>query len=376
MIALLLHGVASFAAPLNAQWAATDGFKDAKFCSFDSARYQGMVNDQSRTPVFAEAIRRALLGREGELVVLDIGAGPVALLALLAAKAGAKKVYAIEVNPEVAELARQAIADSVARGEVADGVVTLLQGFSTEIDLPEKCDLIIAEIVGSVASSEGIYATMYDVQQRHLKAPHDPASYIPLRVETLCAPMSYALHHPGLGPKDFDWEAVRRDGPPPCFACSSREVQVMAEPQIVESICLDSPLPPPGERLERSLTFTVCEERLRENADDCAAALTGAGAPLEPAQQVAAEVAASLTGVGFWPRLVLDVDETLVIDSRGVDGRPQRSHWQTVLPLLSATPTRVSAGDVLRVQATTQLGAAINEPVRYEVSAEVVDREE
>jgi len=87
---------------LGAVWGATDGLNGDDFVAFDESAYKAMVDDARRTPLFEEAIRRRLKGREGELVVLDIGTGPFALLALMAARAGAKKVYAIEANLEAA----------------------------------------------------------------------------------------------------------------------------------------------------------------------------------------------------------------------------------------------------------------------------------
>ena len=215
------HGVVGFALTLTSaaeisrpalivRWSATDGFSDASFCSFDAARYQGMVDDEERTTLFAEAIRDALRRRPGA-VVLDIGTGPQVLLALIAGRAGAKKVYAVEVQPEVAALARQAIANAVEAGDVPAGLVELHEDFSTALELPEQIDLLVAEIVGSVASGEGIYATLHDAQQRLMRRPYEADSYIPRAVETWCAPMSYAQQHPLLGPRDFDWEAVREE---------------------------------------------------------------------------------------------------------------------------------------------------------------------
>ena len=104
----------------------------------------------------------------------------------------------------------------------------------------------------------------------------------------------------------------------------------------------------------------------------CLDELASKGCPDELAARISADVSRSVSGVGFWPRLVLDEAETLVVESRGVDGSAQRSHWQTVLPLLSASPERVSAGDVLHVEATIDLGDAIDVPVRYELHATVV----
>jgi len=370
VLLLQLAPLLTVVAPLRVTWKATDGFQDASFCSFDAKNYQGMKNDETRTPVYAEALRRALAGREGELVILDIGTGPEALLALIAARAGAKKVFAIEASTAVAELAREAVVSAGFKE-----VVEVITGFSTEVNLPEKADLLVAEIVGSVASDEGIYATMHDAQLRHLKTPHDPASYIPRAVETWCAPASYALHHPALGPTDFDWEAVRREGPPPRFACSYPAVRPLAQPLRLEQIrfgCDEEGLPCPGSRLCRRIDFEVSADLMTEVEEACAAELTRAGCPDEPRAAISREVASSVSGIAMWPRLILgdDDDESLIIDSRGVDGRPQRSHWQVAMPLLCARPQRVSAGERVVVDSTIDLGERIDVPVNYDLSVE------
>ena len=349
---------------LRAAWTATDGFRDATFCTFDAANYQGMIDDETRTPVYAEALHRAIAPRPGELVVLDIGTGPEALLALMAARSGAKKVYAIEASPAVATLARDAVA---AAGYTE--VVEIIHGFSTEVSLPEKADLLVAEIVGSVASDEGLYATMHDAQQRHLKRPHDPMSYIPRMVETWCAPASYALHHPALGPAGFDWEAVRRDGPPPRFACSDPTVQPLAQPCLLEQIrfgCGEM-LPSPGSRLRRRIDFVVSTERMREVEQMIAEELSRVGCPADQRKRISHEVASSVSGIAMWPRLVLgeEDDEALHIESRGADGRPRRSHWQVHMPLLCACPQQVTAGDRIRVDSTIDTGGRVNIPVKY-----------
>lgn len=133
------------------------------------------------------------------------------MLALIAARAGARKVYAIEANAEAVRRAREAVSRAT---DVPPGVIEVLEGFSTAVTLPEKADLLVAEIVGSIASEEGLHATMRDAQARHVKRPYDPASYIPNRCQTVAAPATYALHY-ALGPPQFDWgklkgEPVRR----------------------------------------------------------------------------------------------------------------------------------------------------------------------
>ena len=78
---------------------------------------------------------------------MDLGTGPYALLALDAARAGAKRVFAVEADPRSAQSAREAV---VAAG--FESVVEIIEGVSTTITLPEKGDVLISEIVGSLAS--------------------------------------------------------------------------------------------------------------------------------------------------------------------------------------------------------------------------------
>ena len=61
------------------------------------------------------------------------------------------------------------------------GLIEVIEGFSTELTLPEKVDLCVFEICGSLASEEGLYATMKDARERHVKRPDAPESYIPRR---------------------------------------------------------------------------------------------------------------------------------------------------------------------------------------------------
>lgn len=368
--------------PLSASWIATDGYPDPSFVSFTADSYVNMLNDPGRTGVFEAAIKQRLKGREGEMVVLDIGTGPEALLALFAARAGAKKVYAVEVQPAVAEAARQAVR---AATDVPDGCIEIFEGFSTELELPEPADLLVSEIVGNIASAEGIYATMWDAQQRLVRHPHDPATYIPLVVETLAAPMSYVQHHPALSPEDFDWDAVREYAPPPRLSTEATAVTALSAPQRLETIRFDEPLPPPGTVLESVLNFDVCAERMAASTKACEALLLASreaedgldddsacdDAAMLNVVEVSAEVGSSVSGIGLWPRLVMDDDASLVVETRAADGSPRKSCWEMVVPLLCGTPERVAAGDTFQVNATVTIGKAIDDPVQYSLQARV-----
>mmetsp|Transcript_39800 Transcript_39800/g.89135 ORF Transcript_39800/g.89135 Transcript_39800/m.89135 type:complete len:169 (+) Transcript_39800:67-573(+) len=106
----------------SVSWSATDGFDeispDKSFIAFDDSAYRAMRDDQSRTPLFQEAITRRLSSEA--CTVLDVGTGPFALLAIMAARAGATKVYACEANPEAAKRAREAVKNAK---DVPSGVI-------------------------------------------------------------------------------------------------------------------------------------------------------------------------------------------------------------------------------------------------------------
>ena len=167
----------------SCSWSALDGHQEEAFIGFTKEAYASMRDDESRTPLYARAIA-ARLGEapKGTLSVLDIGTGPHAVLALLAAEAGARKVYAVEVNSDAAARAREAV-----RAAGWSEVVEVIEGFSTEVTLPEKVDLVVSEIVGSVASEEGLYATTADAHARHVLRPTRADSWIPHTVETWSA---------------------------------------------------------------------------------------------------------------------------------------------------------------------------------------------
>ena len=244
--------------------------------TFSDGEYAAMRDDEVRTRLFTEAIRRRLRGHEGELVVLDIGTGPFALLALIAARAGAKKVFAIEGSPDAARMARAAVA---AATDIVPGAVEVIDGWSTRVDLPCKVDLVIAEIVGDIASEEALYATLSDAQERLVKRPWDASSYIPTRCQTWCAPASYCMHGDGVGtawattllgddaPTVHNWESIAHGETVFRVPCTDPSVQLLSAPQLLEDVGFSAPMPPPEARLQMAepIAFTIDAARLRDN---------------------------------------------------------------------------------------------------------------
>ena len=64
--------------------------------------YELMEIDEARNRHYSEAIREAVSGK----VVLEVGTGNKALWAVCCARAGAKRVYAIEANERAYQAAR------------------------------------------------------------------------------------------------------------------------------------------------------------------------------------------------------------------------------------------------------------------------------
>ncbi len=118
-----------------------------------------MLNDQPRTRAFLSATAEVV--RPGDVVV-DLGTG-TGILAMAAARAGARKVYAIEAGP-VGPIARKLFA---ANG-LADRI-ELVEGYSTDMQLPERADVLVTETFGNSPLSEEVLEIVLDARQRLLK---------------------------------------------------------------------------------------------------------------------------------------------------------------------------------------------------------------
>lgn len=131
-----------------------------------------MVNDVPRNSAYQAAITSAAPGKR----VLDIGTG-TGLLAMMAARAGAKSVTTCEANPVIAERA-SAI---VAMNGLTDRVKVIAK-HSTALaaghELEGRADLLITETFSSDLLSEGILPT---VEHAHRELLTPDAVVIPRR---------------------------------------------------------------------------------------------------------------------------------------------------------------------------------------------------
>ena len=122
--------------------------------------FGAMISDSARFKAYTEAISRCV--RPGG-VVLEIGCGP-AVFSLLACRAGAKRVYAIETE-DIIDVARQI---AFANG-FADRI-RFFQSDSRTTNLPERVDVIVSDIRGALPLFDGAVASLQDARQRFLSA--------------------------------------------------------------------------------------------------------------------------------------------------------------------------------------------------------------
>lgn len=143
--------------------------------------HQRLLTDPHRMVAHLKALE--YLVKPG-MVVLDAGAG-TGVLAMLAARAGAKKVYAVESMP-VAALARQLVADN----GLSDRVEVIEADLRT-LPVQEPVDLIVSDCLGRFLYDDQMLEAMA-AAFRWLK----PAALVaPRTVELLVAPV-HAGHLP------------------------------------------------------------------------------------------------------------------------------------------------------------------------------------
>ncbi|CAK0783778.1 hypothetical protein CVIRNUC_006978 [Coccomyxa viridis] len=132
------------------------------FCTYAYLYHQkDMLEDHKRTGAYYQAVMQNRRQFEGK-VVLDVGTGS-GILAIFAAKAGARKVYAVEATP-MAKFAQ----NLVEHNELG-GVVEVIQGTIETVSLPEKVDIIISEWMGYFLLRESMLDSVLVARDRFLK---------------------------------------------------------------------------------------------------------------------------------------------------------------------------------------------------------------
>lgn len=121
--------------------------------------YSWMMEDEVRNRAYLAALEQTI--KPGSVVV-DLGAG-VGTWGFIACRLGARKVYAIESDP-VVHLARR-----IAAANGCADRIEVMQKHSTQVELPERADVVVYEIHGQQPLFEGSLGTIIDARERFLK---------------------------------------------------------------------------------------------------------------------------------------------------------------------------------------------------------------
>ena len=207
-----------------------------------------MLDDRARTESYLAAIAEVV--KPGDVVV-DVGTG-TGVLAVAAAKAGAARVYAMEAS---------SIATVASRVFEANGLedrITLVRGWSTQVDLPERADVMVSEIIGNEPLSERVLEATADAIKRHL-APD--ARFVPETVRVYGIPVEVpsevlARHRftPATLDRWQDWygvdfgplDSAARHASPYLFLIQPRKTREwvrLAEPSLLAEIDLRTASP-------------------------------------------------------------------------------------------------------------------------------------
>lgn len=158
------------------------------------AEHEEMLSDSVRVDAYHRGIHRTV--RPGD-VVLDLGTG-TGLLAFMASKAGAKKVYAVE-HSDFIQIAR----------EIAqlNGFTNIefVQANSREFMPPEPIDVVVHEQIGDELFNENMLQNVLDLRDRVLRPG---GRILPARFRLYAEPVSF---HESMRVRRF-WNIDLPDG--------------------------------------------------------------------------------------------------------------------------------------------------------------------
>ena len=131
-----------------------------------------MLQDPVRVLTYQAAIARHSRGRS----VVEIGCGS-GILSIFAARAGARRVVAIEES-EIASLA-----EKMFRANGCEEIIELRRANSRDVELDEPADLLIHELLGVDPFSENLLPSVLDARERLLRPG---GRLLPWRLQVCC----------------------------------------------------------------------------------------------------------------------------------------------------------------------------------------------
>lgn len=156
--------------------------------------HRTMLADRVRNAAFHAALKHVV--KPGISIVADIGAG-TGVLGFMAARLGAKRVFLIE-RAEIVDLARRLARHNGIRN------IEIVPAHSTEVEPPQRADIVVSETLGNYAFEENIIETLRDARERYLEPD---GILLPSAVTQYVCPVIEARYHRDL----TTWDDVGYD---------------------------------------------------------------------------------------------------------------------------------------------------------------------
>ncbi|MCP3916692.1 MAG: methyltransferase domain-containing protein [bacterium] len=272
----------------------------------DPAVHRTMIGDHARTDAFRRGVEDAV--RPGD-VVLDLGTG-TGILSLFAARAGARRVFAID-NSSMINTAKR-----IAKRNGFEDRIEFIRGHAEKVQLGEKVDVILSEWMGYFALAECMFRSVVILRDQWLKPE---GRIVPSRLRLYLAPIEDPVVHAYLGVGL--WER-------PVYGFDYSD---MVEHELSHLITATEPLRTEALLGPASLLTDV----------DCSTAPISAFF-FETTVALEIERSGTVHGLGGW--FEVDLGPNVVL-SAAPDAL--RTHWrQSFFPV---RPFPVQAGDVLRI---------------------------
>jgi protein arginine N-methyltransferase 1 len=125
---------------------------------YSTSGYGWMIADGPRMRAYEAALKRVI---RPDSIVLDLGSGS-GIMAFLACRIGASRVIAVEPD-NVVQLARQ-----IAAANGWGTRIEFLQGLSTSMEPPQRCDVVVSDIGGALPLFMRHIPTILDARERWL----------------------------------------------------------------------------------------------------------------------------------------------------------------------------------------------------------------
>ena len=128
--------------------------------SSELSEHAGYLTDTRKLSAYEQALSAVIA--TPNVSVLDLGAGS-GVLGLLAARAGARVVYAVDSGPIIGA------ASEVAQRSLFANCIFHIRGRSTEVALPERVDVAVCDQIGGFVHDAGVLALFADARRRLLR---------------------------------------------------------------------------------------------------------------------------------------------------------------------------------------------------------------